>query len=100
MATKTIFGSINGEREITGGSGDFRLAEKAVDGVFTISFNNPFSDTPVVVANCRDNETNTAISAHIKQIENGQVQLATMNGKDNTAWDCPFNFIAIGPTDD
>ena len=100
MATKTIFGSITGDRSIKGGSGDFRVTEKVENGVFGITFNTPFNDTPVVVATMQDNETNTAISVHIMQIANDQVQLATMNASDNTAWDCPFNFIAIGPVDD
>ena len=105
MAATTIFGYISADRTETRGSG-FTVGDKVESGIYTIMFNSTsdgtpaFSDIPVFVANCLENQTDRGISIHITQIDNTQVQIAVMNTSNQTPYDIAFNFIVMGTVDD
>ncbi len=91
----TIYGYVSGNREKLGGGG-FTIGQKAAQGVFDITFDTAFSETPAVTANAVENQTNRGISIHISQINEQQVQLVVMNTSNQTAYDIDFMFVATG----
>ncbi|MCP4625764.1 MAG: hypothetical protein GY850_19940 [bacterium] len=101
---KTIWGNINADRTVAGGSGDFQVDEDTSKGCYTVIFDqNSFGDVPAVSVSVRENEgtkPDHVLGIELTKIADSQFSVIIRSTYSQNAYDKPFSFVAVGPPND
>jgi hypothetical protein len=100
MSNKIIWGNINANRSIAGGSGNFQVDENTSTGCYTVIFDqNSFSDTPAVTVSVKENEgTNPAhvLGIELTKFADSQFSVIIRSTATQDAYDKAFSCVAVG----
>lgn len=86
---RMVRGIVNGNGTTSKGSG--YIPNRSSLGMYTVTFNTPFSDVPTVTASGR------VTDAQVGALTTNSVIIHTVNVSSGGAVDDVFNFIAVGP---
>ena len=98
--TPVLWGAINADGSIVGGSGGFKVASQG-SGKYVITFTNPFNSLPAIVATQTNSgslsEANTD-GIVVPILTNNSATLITGNNQ-STPENRSFSFVVIGPSE-
>ncbi len=100
---KIIWGNINADRTVAGGSGDFQVDEGTSKGNYTVIFDqNSFGDTPAVTVTVLEpsGSAGHVAAAELLQRDDQQFSLVIRSTATQDAADKPFSFVAVGTSND
>ena len=97
---KTIWGNINADRTVAGGSGDFQVDLNTSTGCYTVIFDqNSFGDTPAVSVSVKEDEgakPDHVLSIELTALSDSQFSVIIRSTYSQNAYDKAFSFVAIG----